>query len=169
MAQCIRVGLIFASFTDVPSLVRVNFKYLNWSTSLRTFPFIHVCWYMSSVWCFRRGLCFCHNWFPFRILPLFYPVFRSSSSLPPRRWSISSVNCRLHGNRPPMEICMENKTFPDSLVHWTKWTTLSAILFCFSVSIIQVFDVKKAYQEPVNISNLVISLSQRRSEWISFN
>ena len=42
LAECACASLIFTSFNDVPSLDRVDPKYLNWSTSSRTFPFIHI-------------------------------------------------------------------------------------------------------------------------------
>ena len=40
MAECACASLIFTSFTDVPSLVCVEPKYLNWSTSSSVCPFI---------------------------------------------------------------------------------------------------------------------------------
>ena len=40
MAECACASLIFTSFTDVPSLVCVALKYLNWSTSLSVCSFI---------------------------------------------------------------------------------------------------------------------------------
>ena len=42
MAECACASLIFTSFNDVPSLVCVDHKYLNWSTSSNTFPLIHI-------------------------------------------------------------------------------------------------------------------------------
>ena len=42
MAECACTGLIFTYFADVPSLVYVEPKYLNWSTSSSVCPFIHM-------------------------------------------------------------------------------------------------------------------------------
>ena len=42
VAECAYVSLIFTSFIDVPSLVCVDLKYLNWPTSSSVFPFIYM-------------------------------------------------------------------------------------------------------------------------------
>ena len=42
MAEWACASLILTSFNDVRSLVCVDTKYLNWSTSSNTFPFIHI-------------------------------------------------------------------------------------------------------------------------------
>ena len=42
MAECACASLIFTSFNDVPKLVCVDLKYLNWSTSSNTFPFVRI-------------------------------------------------------------------------------------------------------------------------------
>ena len=42
MAECACANLIYISFNDVSSLVCVDPKYLNWSTSSSTFPFISI-------------------------------------------------------------------------------------------------------------------------------
>ena len=42
MAECSCASLIFTSLNDAPSLACVDHKYLNWSTSSNTFPFINI-------------------------------------------------------------------------------------------------------------------------------
>ena len=41
MAECACARLIFTSFIGAPSLVCVDPRYLNWSTSSSVFPFSH--------------------------------------------------------------------------------------------------------------------------------
>ena len=42
MAKCACTSLIFTSVMDVPFLVCVNPKYLNWSTFSSSFPFVYI-------------------------------------------------------------------------------------------------------------------------------
>ena len=42
MAKCACASLIFTLFIDVPSLVCVDPRYLNWFTSSSVFPCIHM-------------------------------------------------------------------------------------------------------------------------------
>ena len=46
MTECFCTSVIFTSFIDVPSLVCVDSRNLNWPTSSCVFPFIHKCWKM---------------------------------------------------------------------------------------------------------------------------
>ena len=42
IAECACASLMLTSFIDVPSLVCVDPRYMNWSTASRVFPFFHM-------------------------------------------------------------------------------------------------------------------------------
>ena len=70
MVECAScsTSLLFSSFTDFPSVVCVDPRYLNWFTSHSIFPFIHILVDMALAWCCWRWFCFCRSRFPFSIM-----------------------------------------------------------------------------------------------------
>ena len=93
-------SLTFTSFIDVPSLLRVDHKYLNWSTSSA--------FYSSTLWCCWRG--FCLWWFSYRIQQLFSPVFQ---------WTVWVL---LHCH--PADRCRQQTASCKAVALWFTLTTI---------------------------------------------
>ena len=104
MAECVCASLTFTPFIDVPCLICVDSKYLNWSTSSSVFPFIPMLVNGYGLMLLTRGL----------LLSELFSVPVSSScfirsfsellefSLLPSG-SMSSANYKLQSGRPLMD------------------------------------------------------------------
>ena len=118
MAHCACASLIFSSINDVQFLVCADLKYLNWSTSSSTFPFIHILvdgllglMLLTRILLLLELISMLHQAAVFSSLSVSCCI---SSSLPPSRW-ISSANRKLQSGRRPMDTDDSEEPTPSAI------------------------------------------------------
>ena len=103
--ECACASVIFTSFIDIPSLVCVDPRYLNLSTSSSVLPFIHILvnghdlMLLMGIFRLSELISMPHSAAVFSSLSV---SCWSSSSRPPSR-SMSVANRKLQSGRPPMD------------------------------------------------------------------
>ena len=117
IAEC--PSLILTQFNDVPYLVCVDPKYLKWTTSSNTFPFIHMLVHSLGLMLLTR------------ILPLLEPI---SIPYPEAAFSSLSVNCCSSSSLPPRRLMSSaNHCCNVAVLRWTLMTVRCHNFFCIFI------------------------------------